>query len=134
MKTITYNEIKELTPCYDPIRYIPIDWTGTLIDILSMENIPAKDRLWVCVRHTFLTDKRVKECNDVVEAYLNGNMTKKQLNVVRSAANAVWSSESAAESAAWSAARSAASAASAAEKEQCLFLIKILKGDYNVEI
>ena len=184
MKKITYEEIKSFNPCYDPVKYIKKDFNGTLASILKMKKVPAKDRLWVVVRHQLMTDKqlhlyglacarmsekyttdkRVKECNDVVERYINGKATIEELNTAESAAvsaavsalsaesaAAAWSAaESAAESAesarsarsaawsaarsaAWSAARSALSAAwsaaaeSAAEEEQCMVLIKILK-------
>ncbi len=133
---LTYNQIVEFGPCYDPVKYIPKDWSGTVIDILKMKDVSAKDRLWVAVRHQLLTDRqihlyglgcarlsekystdpRVKECNDTVELYLAGKATKEQLSAARSAA---WSAESAAWSAARSAARSAAwSAESAAESAE----------------
>ena len=150
MKQITYAEIKEFGPCYDPTRYIPETYLGTAIDILKMINVPAKDRLWVVVRHTIMTDKqlhlyglacarmaesnstdiRVKACNDTVEKYLKGEATKEELDVAWSAAwsaarSAAWSAESAAWSAesAWSAARSAA------QDKQCEILIKILENN-----
>jgi hypothetical protein len=157
MKTITYDEIKALNPCYDPIKFISSDFNGTLIQILRMKKVPAKDRLWVIVRHTLMsdkqlhlyglacarmaekytTDKRIKACNNIVKKFLNGKASLEELHTAaRSAAESAESAESAAAasaarsaaSAAWSAAWSAASAArSAAEEKQCLALIKILK-------
>jgi hypothetical protein len=44
MKVITYKDIKDLTPCYDPNKYISDSWAGTLIDILKMKNVAPKDR------------------------------------------------------------------------------------------
>ncbi len=143
---ISYKDINLLCPCYDPIKYIPETWSGTLVDILKMEEIPAKDRLWVCVRHTFMTDRqlhlyglacvrqcehlstdpRVKECNDVVERYLAGQATSEELSSAESAAesaaeaaeSASRSAESAARSAAWSAESAAWSAESAARSAE----------------
>ena len=126
---ITYAQIKALDPCYDPSKFIPVDYEGTLIDILKMTNVPVKERLWIVVQHTNMTDKqlhlyglacarmaeqyttdlRVKECNDTTEAYINGRTTIGQLIAAESAAWSAWSAAwSAAESAAWSAAESAA--------------------------
>lgn len=50
MKTFTIDDIRKLHPCYDPKRYLPNDWKGTLVDILKIDNCPAKDRVWVVVR------------------------------------------------------------------------------------
>jgi hypothetical protein len=146
MKTITVSDIRGMNPCYDPSRYLKEDFEGTLIDLLKNEKIPAVDRLWVCVRQTLLTDKElqlyglvcarmcekyaiskeVKECNDVVERFLEGKATREELfaagsaagSAARSAGFAAWSAESAARSAgsaARSAARFAESAARSAE-------------------
>lgn len=51
MKTITLYDIRKLKPCYDPGRYAPDDWSGTLIDILKAEQIPASDRIWVVTQY-----------------------------------------------------------------------------------
>ncbi len=127
MKTITYADIKAFGPCYDPNKHIPETWTGTLVDILKMTGVPAKDKLWAVVRHQFMsdrqlhlyglacarmsesnsTDPRVKVCNDTTEAYLKGEATKEQLNA------AAESAESAAESTRYAAAESAARYAAA---------------------
>ena len=105
-KSITYKKIVALNPCYDPIRYLSKDWQGSGITLLKMQDIPAKDRLWVIVRADFLTlkqihayglacarlseqylpDKRVKECNDVVERYLKGKASREELSAAESAA------------------------------------------------
>ena len=158
---LTYQTIKDLGPCYDPVKYISKDWEGAVLDILRMTEVPAKDRLWVCVRRTLLTDRqlhlygltcarmsekysndaRVKQCNDVVERFLEGKATKAELEEAESAAgaarsaawSAAWSAAGAARSAesaagaARSAAWSAAGAESAAEQAQCEAIINILE-------
>lgn len=148
MKTLTYASIKELAPCYDPIKYIPVDWSGSVIDILSMKNIPARDRLWVAVRNQLMsqdhlkkfglfcarqcemysTDPRVKLCNDTTQAYLQGEVTLEQLKKARYAANvaAAYAANAYAANAANAAAAYAANAAS--REEQCLYLIELLGG------
>ena len=93
---LSYKKILSFEPCYDPVRHITKDWTGTAIDLLRMKHIPAKDRLWVCLRKGILTkrqyvqfalacarsvekhatDTRVKQCNDIVEQYLKGRATR----------------------------------------------------------
>ena len=127
MKTLSYANIVQFRPCYDPIKHIPENYSGTLAEILSLKQVPAKDRLWLIIRaellsdkqiHTFAlfcarqcevnsTDPRVKECNDTVEAFLKGEGTKEQLSAAESAAKS-------ANSAAWSAAKSAAKYAESA--------------------
>ena len=44
---ITYQDIKDLEPCYDPVKYIPKTWEGTLQDVLDLQDVPVNDRLWV---------------------------------------------------------------------------------------
>jgi hypothetical protein len=34
---ITYKDIAEKNPCYPPSKYIPEDWSGTLVDILDIK-------------------------------------------------------------------------------------------------
>jgi hypothetical protein len=121
-RTVTLAEIRALDPCYDPSRYAPEGWTGTLLDILDATHIPAADRIWVV---TGLLDDRtnrlfavwnsrdalsrvdnpdprsVAVC-DVAERYANGMATAEELAAAWSAAR------SAALAAAWSAAWSAA--------------------------
>ena len=124
MNTYTMNDIRELKPCYDPTRYLPDDWTGTLLDILAVEDCPAEDRLWVVigllddnqrrliacqfVRLTplagggtvwdLLTDERSRNAVEVAERFANGEATKDEL---AAAGHAAWY-------AAWSAAGYAA--------------------------
>ena len=127
MKKLTYETINSFKPCYEPSKYLPLNWEGSSVDLLRMEKIPAKDRLWVVVRHELLTymqlklyglkvaqdcasnttDARVNDCLKVVEKYLNGDATLKELQEARSAA------------------RSAAE--SAAEERQAQILIEILE-------
>ena len=55
MKTLTIEDIRELKPCYDPVKYLPEDWSGTVLDILDIKDCSFNDKLWV-VTH-FLSDK-----------------------------------------------------------------------------
>lgn len=47
---LTIADIRKLNPCYDPARYLPLDWQGTVSDILRLEACPARYRIWVAVR------------------------------------------------------------------------------------
>ena len=47
LEKLTIEHIRALRPCYDPIKYIGSDWTGTLIDVLKTAHVPAQDRIWV---------------------------------------------------------------------------------------
>jgi hypothetical protein len=125
MKTYNLNDIRQFNPCYDPARYAPEDWEGTLVDILKAEQIPPEDRLWVvtgllddktnrlfavwCAREAlklvdYLDPQSIKAC-DVAEKYANGLATSDELAAARAAAG------DAARYAAWYAARDAARAA-----------------------
>jgi hypothetical protein len=50
MTKITLQNIRDLNPCYDPTKYLSKNWSGTIQDILLLEECPAVDRLWVAVR------------------------------------------------------------------------------------
>jgi predicted metal-binding protein len=49
--------LRDLKPCYDPIKYLPENFKGTALDILSHKDIPGKDKLWVCLRPSILDEK-----------------------------------------------------------------------------
>ena len=49
MKTYNIQDIRDLYPCYGPIKYMPEDWSGTLIDILNIEEYSAEGKLWVAL-------------------------------------------------------------------------------------
>lgn len=114
MKTvITYDDILALNPCYNPIKYIPKDWKGTVLDICNMDDVKSEDKLWVVLREEFIsekvlrlfavaccreiqhlmTDPRSLKALDVAEAYANGKATKEEL---RTAANAAYAANVAA--------------------------------------
>ena len=129
---MTIKEFMEFDPCYseEHIREIAgekEDWTA--LDILTLDNVPAEDRLWAVLRPEFIDDKALRlfavwcarQCNqtdpvcinaiDVAERYAHGNATDAELSdagyAARSAAlNAArFAALNAAWSAAWSAAR-----------------------------
>jgi hypothetical protein len=50
IKKLTIKDIRDLNPCYDPSVYLSEDWTGTVLYILEMDNVPAADRIWVVLR------------------------------------------------------------------------------------
>jgi hypothetical protein len=143
MKQITYNDIKALTLCYDPIKYIPEDWTGTVLDILNVEDCPPHDRLWVVLREEFIDvktlrlfavwcarealkliknpDARSVEACNVAERYANGEATDEELSAAYSAAYSAASSTDEELSAAYSAAYSAASSAAFSAASSAVF-------------
>jgi hypothetical protein len=125
--------LRDLDPCYDPIKYLPEDFRGTALDILNHKEIPAKDKLWVCLRTyvldektlrlfsvkcaryatNLLTDKafaaKLNDLIDVSEKYALGLATEEERIASRIAANiAVYSAD---HSAACEAARSVAHSA-----------------------
>jgi hypothetical protein len=44
---LTIRDIRDCDPCYDPTKFLPEGWTGTLVDVLSVEACPMSDRIWV---------------------------------------------------------------------------------------
>jgi hypothetical protein len=122
------KDVRRFGPCYDPIKYIPETWNGTVVDVLKMKNVPPQDKLWVVCREELLDEgllrrfavaqaktcrkhvQNKKEFDRILKVCINfveGKATKDDLNAAYSAA------ASAAYSAAWSAAESAAYSAAA---------------------
>jgi hypothetical protein len=124
MKVYNLSDIRELKPCYDPADKVGEDWSGTVVDILKLENVLAKDLLWVVTK--YLTDKQnrlfavwcarealklvenpdprsITAC-DVAEKFANGEATSKKLaaagDAAMDAARAAWAVAWAAASAA----------------------------------
>lgn len=57
LKTFTKNEMLKWDACDDPAWDIPEDWSGNALDFLKMDNVPARDRLWVVLRDAVLDEK-----------------------------------------------------------------------------
>jgi len=125
----TLEQLRECKPCYDPVKYLPEGWKGTVIDILNIENCPAEDRIWMVTRKgLFYTDRELRlfacECAEralsrienpdprsveairVARLYANGEATKDELAAAYAAAAAAYA-------VAYAAAADAAAAAAA---------------------
>ena len=143
----TIQDIRDLDPCYDPIKYLPEDWKGTVIDILDVKECSEEDRLWVALREEFISEKilrlfavscarkalklvenpdprSVEACN-VAERFAHGEATKEELRTAWEAAEAAW--EAAARDAAWDAA-----GAAARDAQTCL-LFDVLDGRVDLK-
>ncbi len=125
MKIITVPMILEWGPCYQPIKVVNEDWSGTVLDVLALD-IPIADRFWVVLREELLSqkilrlfvvrcalgvqylmrDERSIKVLEVAERFAFGEATDDELAAARAAArDAAWA---AATDAAWAAARAAA--------------------------
>lgn len=103
---ITVEMIRKCSPCVDPTCYVTEDWSGTLVDILNMNNVPATDRIWAvthfldnrtnrlfavwCVRGLLglaedLDPRSAEACN-VSEKFANGGATIEELDAAARAA------------------------------------------------
>jgi len=141
MKVLTIQTLRNYKPCYDPLRHLSEDWTGTALDIVMLDKIPWQDRLWVVMRSDLLSDKLMRlfavwcarqvqhlmtnqrslNALDVAEKFANGLVGNEELNSARAAAWVAWADAAAdaawaaawvaADAAAWVAARAAADAA-----------------------
>jgi membrane protease subunit (stomatin/prohibitin family) len=129
MKTFSIEDIRSWNPCYDPSRYLPESWSGTVIDLLTVEQIHVDDRVWVVLREYLIDDKTLRlfsvwcarqvqhlitdersiNAIDVAEKYVLGQCSQSELDAARAAARAAASA--AAMDAAMDAARAAARAA-----------------------
>ena len=135
MKTFTIADIRSWSPCYDPNRYLPEDWSGTALDILKHSDIPAQDKFWVVCRESLIDDKTLRLfavwCARQVEHLLTDERSKNAINVAEKYANGDATNEDL--TAAWAAARAAARAAAsdaawdAASAAQVARLIEMLE-------
>jgi hypothetical protein len=123
MNTFTIDDIRAFRPkpCYDPSRYLPEGWSGTALDILAVEECPAKDRLWVVLRakciDSAVLDEFARWCAlsvahlwdmpDVVRRFLETGDESIRAAARVAARDAAWARDTAMD-AAWVAARVAA--------------------------
>jgi hypothetical protein len=143
MKVLTMQTLRSYNPCYDPSKYLPEDWTGTVLDIVKNDEIPWDDRLWVVMRNDLvsdrlmrmfavwcarqvqhlITDERILKALEVAERFANGLVTNEELATAGAAAwvaagdAARTAAGAAAWAAAWAAAGDAARAAWAAARD-----------------
>ena len=125
MKTITYKQIKDLNPCYEPESIgIDKDYKTSIVDFIDEYRNKVKskeDIIWVLCRNEFMTDKQLrlfavwcakeamnsipKDQQDerslkaikVAEDFANGKATKEELATAwRAAWGAAWRAASAA--------------------------------------
>ena len=101
MKVYTVADIQALRPCsnHDPLTYVDITWSGTVIDILKCTQVNSVSRFWVvyrllddktlrlfavaCARRALASVvnpdiKSIEACN-IAEKYANGEATKDEL-------------------------------------------------------
>ena len=101
MKVYTVADIQALKPCsnHDPLTYVDITWSGTIIDILKCTQVNLVSRFWVvyrllddktlrlfavaCARRALTSvvnpDIRSVEACNIAEKYANGEATKDEL-------------------------------------------------------
>jgi len=60
LKTFTFTDIQIRDPNYDIGEYLPENWSGTALDILRYEEMPAELQLWIVLRPESLDDKTLR--------------------------------------------------------------------------
>ena len=124
MRQLTIKNIRDLNPCYDPAKYLSEDWTGTVVDILEIEECPEADRVWVALR---LVDRFTLEAFAIdcaLRAYAAGYAASAAY-AAGYAASAAASASAAADAAA---ADAAANAAHKTERQNQIDSLKMLLG------
>ena len=58
---LTWSDFDDHHPCYDPLKQYG-DWSGTILDLLRREDIPAGDRLWALSREGVLDARLQRLC------------------------------------------------------------------------
>lgn len=141
LKVMNIDDLRALEPCADPVDHFGLDpeWKGTIIDILKMESLNAKDRVWVACQpgviseklqrlfavwyaRRILTDCKTPDptiiaCIEAAERFANGEGTAEEMEAARLKMNeAYWAADRAAYRAAdwaayWAADRAADRAA-----------------------
>ena len=153
MQTVTYEEFLDFNPCWleqeggkERIKSYFDRFGGRMsaLDILTLDDVSAKDKLWSVLREEFIPapilhefacecaecalslinspDPRSIKAIETKRAWLRGEATDEELAAARDAA---WDAWGAAYSAAWDAAYSAAYAA--ARDAQVAYLIMVLE-------
>jgi hypothetical protein len=57
---ITLELIRSFKPCYDPGKWAAESWSGTVMDVLNANQVPASDRLWLVLREEFIDAKTLR--------------------------------------------------------------------------
>lgn len=57
LKIITMQDILDLKPCTDPLKYASMDWKGTALDILKNDKVLPEHRMWVVLKSDFISLK-----------------------------------------------------------------------------
>lgn len=60
MKKLTMSILRSWAPCYDPIKYLPENFEGTIRDILMHDTIPYSDKLWCALRTEVTTERTMR--------------------------------------------------------------------------
>ena len=121
LKVMNIDDLRALEPCADPVDHFGLDpeWKGTIIDILKMESLNAKDRVWVACQpgviseklqrlfavwyaRRILTDCKTPDptiiaCIEAAERFANGEGTAEEMEAARLKMNeAYWAADRAA--------------------------------------
>jgi hypothetical protein len=118
MKQITYQDIMNMNPCssHTPSKYIPVTWTGTILDILKLPNVAPTEKLWVaykvlddktlrlfavaCARRALSRvenpDARSLVAVNLAEAYVHGRCTAEELSAAKQGAYTAYTAAAAA--------------------------------------
>ncbi len=61
---INYNDIKNLWLSVESSDFFTEDWSGTVLDVLNMENLPNSDKLWIVINDKFISTEILEKFTD----------------------------------------------------------------------
>ena len=69
---ITYNDIKNLWLSVESSDFFTEDWSGTVLDVLNMKNLPDSDKLWIVINDKFISTEILEEFTENCKINVDG--------------------------------------------------------------
>ena len=152
-KTINLQVIKSFEPCVEGLENFikhHKDFSGTALELLELENVPAKDKFWLLLREEFIPENdlhelackfaesvlhlfekeypnnlRLRKAIEAKRKFIKGEISKDELAAARAAASAArYAARAAADAASDAASAATWAAARGDERQKQLEIVK----------